>query len=370
MQSRKDYYQILGVDRTATEQEIKSAYRKLALKYHPDRNPGNKEAEERFKEAAEAYSVLGDPEKRRMYDQYGHVGAQPGFSGFDSDLFADFSDILGDFFGFGDIFGSTRRRRSYAQRGADLRYDLRISLREAAFGTKTKIKVPRQETCPACSGTGAGWGAGPVDCPTCNGRGQLRYQQGFFTISRTCNRCQGMGKIIKDPCPECRGQGRVRREKIIEVKIPAGIESGTRLRVPGEGEAGSRGGPHGDLYVVVYVDEDPVFRREDGNLYCQVPISITQAVLGDEITVPTLEGEEKLKIPEGTQSGSTFRLAGHGLPRLGSSSRGDLFVTVNVVIPTKLTKEQRRLFEELAKTLDGDAQREKKIFDKVKDILR
>jgi molecular chaperone DnaJ len=369
LNQKRDYYEVLGVGRDATEQEIKSAYRKLAIKYHPDKNPGSKEAEEKFKEAAEAYSVLSDSEKRARYDHFGHSGMQGGFSGFDPAIFSDFGDILGDFFGLGDLFGGSRRRRG-AERGADLRYDLKISFRDAAFGLKTKIKIPRYETCSACGGSGAAKGKGPVTCPTCQGLGQVRYQQGFFSISRTCHQCNGEGRIIRDPCETCQGRGRARKERVLEIKIPAGVDNGSRLRIQGEGEAGGRGGPPGDLYVVIYVEEHPFFQRQGNNIYCQIPIGITQAVLGAEISVPTLEGEEKLRIPEGTQSGTVFRLRNQGIVSLNERGRGDQFVTVNVVIPTKLTKEQRLLFESLARlNKDDESLNERNIFEKVKDIF-
>ena len=368
MNHKRDYYEVLGVVRTSSDQEIKSAYRKLAVKHHPDKNPGNTQAEEKFKEAAEAYSVLSDSEKRSRYDRFGHNGLQGGFSGFDPATFGDFGDILGDFFGFGDIFGS--RRRGGPERGADLRYDLKIAFKEAAFGLKTKIKIPRQETCPTCEGKGTAKGKSAVSCQACHGTGQVRYQQGFFSISRTCGQCHGAGKIIRDPCETCQGRGRVRKEKVLEVKIPAGVDNGARLRIQGEGEGGVYGGPAGDLYVVIYVEEHPFFQRQNSNLYCQVPIGLTQAVLGAEITVPTLEGEERLTIPEGTQSGSVFRLRNKGIVSLGERGRGDQFVTVNVVIPTKLSKEQKQLFEALAKvSKDEEISQERNIFDKVKDIF-
>ncbi|MDI9612128.1 MAG: molecular chaperone DnaJ [Acidobacteriota bacterium] len=368
MNDKRDCYEVLGVARDASDQEIKSAYRRLALKYHPDKNPNNKKAEEKFKEAAEAYSILCDPDKRARYDRYGHSGLQGGFSGFGPTTFGDFGDILGEFFGFGDIFGG--RRRSGPERGADLRYDLKISFREAAFGLKTKIKIPRQDTCGECDGRGTPRGKAPVKCPTCRGTGQVRYQQGFFSISRTCNQCSGAGQIVTEPCPACQGSGRVRKEKVLEVRIPAGVDNGARLRIQGEGEAGVHNGHPGDLYVVIYVEEHPFFQRQGNNIYCQVPIGVTQAVLGAEIVVPTLEGEEKIRIHEGTQSGSVFRLRGQGVVSLGERGRGDQFVTVNVVIPTKLTKEQRQLFESLAKvSKDEEIVQERNIFDKVKDIF-
>jgi molecular chaperone DnaJ len=368
LNNKRDYYEVLCISRDASDQEIKSAYRKLAIKYHPDKNSGDKNAEEKFKEGAEAYSVLSDPEKRARYDRFGHSGMQGGFSGFDPNIFGDFGDILGEFFGFGDIFGG--RRRSGPARGADLRYDLKISFKEAAFGLKTKIKIPRQDTCSSCNGSGAPKGKPPVTCPTCKGAGQVRYQQGFFSISRSCGHCNGTGRIITEPCETCQGKGRVHKEKILEVRIPAGVDNGARLRIQGEGEAGSQNGPSGDLYVIIYVEEHPFFQRQENNIYCQVPISIVQAVLGSEIVVPTLEGEEKLKIPEGTQTGSVFRLRNKGIVSLGGRGRGDQFVTVNIVVPTKLTREQRQAFERLAKVChDDELLQERNIFDKVKDIF-
>jgi len=365
LNNKRDCYEVLGVSHNASDQEIKSAYRKLALKYHPDKNPNDKASEEKFKEAAEAYSILCDPDKRARYDRYGYSGLQGGFSGFDPSTFGDFGDILGEFFGFGDMFGS--RRRSGAERGADLRYDLKISFREAAFGLKTKIKIARQERCSACEGRG---GSKPITCPTCHGSGQVRYQQGFFSISRTCSQCNGAGRVFSEPCEVCHGRGRVRREKVLEIRIPAGVDNGARLRIQGEGEAGVQNGPPGDLYVVIMVEEHPFFQRQGNNIYCQVPISIPQAVLGSEIVVPTLEGEEKIKIPEGTQSGSVFRLRNKGIVSLGERGRGDQFVTVNMVVPTNLTKEQRQLYESLANiSKDEELTQEKNIFDKVKDIF-
>ena len=369
MSQKRDYYEVLGIGRDASDQEIKSAYRKLALKYHPDKNPGSKEAEERFKEAAEAYSVLSDADKRARYDRFGHGGMQGGFGGFDPATFSDFGDILGDFFGLGDLFGGSRRH-SGPERGADLRYDLKVSFRDAAFGIKTKIKIPRNETCAACGGRGAAKGKGPVTCPNCQGMGQVRYQQGFFSISRTCGQCNGEGRIIRDPCEDCQGRGHKRMEKVLELKIPAGVDNGSRLRIQGEGEAGRRAGPPGDLYVVIFVEEHPFFQRQGNNIYCQIPVGVTQAVLGAEISVPTLEGEEKMKIPEGTQSGTVFRLRNKGIVSLNERGRGDQFVTVSVVIPTKLSREQRQLFENLAKlNRDDEVSHERNIFEKVKDIF-
>ncbi|MCL2877817.1 MAG: molecular chaperone DnaJ [Acidobacteria bacterium] len=370
--NKRDCYEILGVSRNASDQEIKSAYRKLALKYHPDKNPDDKEAEEKFKEASEAYSILSDAEKRARYDHYGYSGIQGGFSGFDPSTFSDFGDILGEFFGFGDIF-SGRRRRGGPERGSDLRYDLNISFKEAAFGLKTKIKIQRQETCYDCEGRGTPKGKEPAKCSACGGSGQQKYQQGFFSVSRVCQQCSGAGQIITEPCETCKGRGRVRKEKTLEVRIPAGVDNGSRLRIQGEGEDGPRNGPSGDLYVVVYVDEHPFFQRQGNNIYCQIPIGVTQAALGAEITIPTLEEDEKLRIPEGTQTGTVFRLRGKGVAILGERGRGDQFITVNVVIPTKLTREQRQLFEALDKIVKNEEpaqqQGERNIFDKVKDIF-
>ncbi len=372
--AKRDYYEVLGVQREANAQEIKSAYRKLALKHHPDKNPGDKQAEENFKEAAEAYSVLSDPNKRGQYDRFGHAGVNVGsggFGGFDPDIFADFSDILGDFFGFGDVFGGSRRRRpNQAQRGSDLRYDLRISFEEAVFGVKTKIKIPRQETCAVCGGTGAKPGQGRVTCNTCGGQGQIRYQQGFFTISRTCPHCQGTGQIIKHRCTECKGSGRVAKEKILELKIPAGVDDGSRLRVAGEGESGTNGGPAGDLYVVIEVEEHPFFKRQGNDIYCELPVSFPQAALGAEISIPTLEGKERLKIPEGTQTGTVFRLKGRGVVSLSGRGQGDQLVAITVVTPTKLNKQQRELLQQFSDASDGYTEEESGgLFGKVKDIF-
>ena len=370
MNGKRDYYEILGVPRAASEQELKSAYRKLALQYHPDRNPETTDkATEKFKEITEAYSVLADPQKRAAYDRYGHA-AFSGAGGFqpDSSVFAGFEDILGDFFGFGDIFGTGRRAR--AQRGIDLRYDLEISFEEAAFGLETKIKIPRTETCAACRGTGARKGSSPVSCTACGGRGQIRSQQGFFTFSRSCPQCRGQGQVVRDPCPECRGEGRVRQEKVLGLKIPAGVDDGTRLRVSGEGEAGSRGAPPGDLYVVLRVREHPVFERRGNDLYCTVPVSVAQAALGADFKVPTLKGEERLRLPEGTQPGSIFRLRGKGVPSLDGHDPGDLYVTIQVIIPTHLTREQRRLLELLGSHARVDNKPlQLRVPDKVKNIF-
>ena len=376
-QQQRDYYEVLGIAKAASVDEIKSAYRKAALKWHPDRNPENKdEAEIRFRECTEAYSVLSDSQKRQIYDTYGHAGlAGAGASSdFNSTIFQDFHDIFGDFFGFEDLFGgaSGRRGRNRVQRGADLRYDMTLSFEEAANGVTTKIRVPRQEYCEACNGTGAKKGTGVVACQTCGGRGQLVYQQGFFTINRTCPACQGAGQIVKERCAECRGQGRVNRERTIELRIPPGVDTGTRLRVQGEGEPGPNGGPPGDLYVVLEVKEHSFFERRGADLYCTIPLSMAQAALGTELQVPGLSGDERLKIPEGTQSDAVFRVKGKGLPDPHGGGRGDLYYHVRVLTPTKLTKEQRKLMEQLDATLKVDnkpAERGSSIFDKVKDIF-
>jgi molecular chaperone DnaJ len=352
----RDYYEVLGVPRNASEQEIKSAYRKLALQHHPDRNPGNHEAEEKFKEAAEAYSVLCDPDKRRRYDAFGHAGVS-GTGGFDPTIFSDFGDILGDLFGFGDLFG---RRRAGPRRGADLRYTLELTFEEAAFGTETHIQIPRVESCAACQGSGSAPGTTPATCSACNGGGQVTFTQGFFSVSRTCGRCRGTGKIIANHCKECRGQGQVPAERKLQIKIPAGVDTGSQLRITGEGEAGSAGGPPGDLYVVVRVQEHAFFRREGSSLFCEMPISIAQAALGASLEVPTLDGgKTKVNVPEGTQSGAVFRVRNQGVPNLGARGKGDLHVSVRVVVPTRLTREQRKLMEQLARTLPVPEPREK-----------
>ena len=374
-----DYYGVLGVSRTASIEEIKASYRKSALKWHPDRNPENKEeAEIRFRECTEAYSVLSDSQKRQIYDTYGHEGlrnsgSQPDFNG---SIFQDFHDIFGDFFGFEDLFGASGGRRSAGrtrvQRGADLRYDMTLTFEEAANGVTTKIRVPRQEFCESCNGTGAKKGTGVIACQTCGGRGQLVYQQGFFTINRTCPACQGAGQIVKERCADCRGQGRVERERNIELRIPPGVDTGTRLRVQGEGEPGPNGGPAGDLYVVLDVKEHSFFERRGADLYCTIPLSIAQASLGTELQVPGLNGEERLKVPEGTQSGAVIRIKAKGLPDPHGGGRGDLYYHLRVLTPTKLTRDQKKLMEQLDASLKVDnkpAERNSSIFDKVKDIL-
>ncbi len=376
--NQRDYYEVLGVSRTASVEEIKASYRKAALKWHPDRNPENKqEAEVKFRESTEAYSVLSDQQKRQVYDTYGHAGLSGAGAGvdFSGTIFQDFHDIFGDFFGFEDMFGgssSGRRGRGRNQRGADLRYDMTLTFEEASAGVATKVKLPRQEYCEACNGTGAKKGTGVVACQSCKGRGQLAYQQGFFTITRTCPACQGAGQIIRERCTECRGQGRIEREKVIELRIPPGVDTGTRLRVAGEGEPGPNGGQAGDLYVVLEVKEHAFFERRGADLYCTIPLSIPQATLGTDLQVPGLNGEERLKIPEGTQSGAVFRLKGKGLADPRGGGKGDLYYHVRVLTPTKLTREQRKLIEDLGASLKVEnkpAERNSSIFDKVKDIF-
>jgi len=382
--SKRDYYDVLGVPRAVAEAELKSAYRKLAMKHHPDRNPGDKAAEEQFKEAAEAYAVLADADKRRLYDRYGHqaVGSAAGGSpGFDPSVFADFggdfADILGGMFGFGDIFGGGRRRGG-PQRGADLRYDLEISFLEAAKGVETTIQIPRHETCEACRGSGAAPGTSPTVCTRCNGAGQVRTQRGFLVVAGTCPQCRGAGRTIAKPCHACRGAGHVVRERKLTVKVPAGIASDQQLRLQGEGEAGSAGGPAGSLFVVVHVQEHEFFRRDGVNLFCEIPVNFTTLALGGEITVPTLDGEDGVKVPEGTSTGTTLRLRGKGMPDVSGRGRGDLFATVQVQTPKKLTKEQRHILEQLSKALPkekfeprphGEEQDERNLFDRVKNMF-
>jgi molecular chaperone DnaJ len=370
--NKRDYYEVLGVNRSASEQDLKSAYRRLAHQHHPDKNQGDPHAEERFKEAAEAYAVLSDPEQRSRYDRFGHAGVSsaasaawgaPGFGGIE--------DILGDLFGFGDVFGGAGRgtsRRSAQQRGADLRYDLEISLEQAATGMTAQLRIPKLETCETCKGAGTAPGTHPEKCRTCEGAGQVRFQQGFFSVSRTCGNCRGTGQVITSPCETCRGMGRIEREKQIEVKIPAGVETGSRLRLQSEGESGAYGGPPGDLYVVIHVAEHELFERQGNNLYASVPITFGQAALGSEIKVKTLSGEDSLKIPAGTQTGTVFRVRGQGMPVLGGRGRGDLFVSVSVVTPTMLTREQRKLLEQLAQIETKDL-KDKKLSEKVRDIF-
>ncbi|MEO6214358.1 MAG: molecular chaperone DnaJ [Vicinamibacterales bacterium] len=376
--SKRDYYETLGVAREATDVQIKSAYRKLALKFHPDRNPGDAAAEESFKEAAEAYSVLADAQKRALYDRFGHAGVSgaggAGGAGFDPTIFADFSDIfsgLGDMFGFG---GGTRRRRGGPQRGSDLRYDLEITFDESAAGTETSILIPRDELCETCAGSGASEGTKAETCSQCQGTGQLRQQHGFLTVARPCTNCRGTGKTIAKPCPSCRGAGRIARERKLTVKIPAGIATGQQLRLHGEGEHGTAGGPTGDLYVVVHVQDHEFFQREGDDLYCELPIHYPTLALGGTIKVPTLNGREDLDIPGGTQPGARFRVRGKGMPNVNGRGQGDLHVIARAAVPKKLTKEQRRILEEFNKTLPSQAEveqesSERPFFEKVKDIF-
>lgn len=356
--------------REASDQEIKSAYRKLALQFHPDRNPNNPDAEERFKECSEAYAILADADKRAAYDRFGHAGVSGSAGGIDPTIFQDFGEIFGDFFGFGDLFGGGGRRRSRAQRGPDLREDINLEFEEAVFGKETQVIVRRHEACEDCRGSGAAAGKAPVPCRSCGGRGQVRYQQGFFTMARTCATCQGAGSVITDPCPKCKGEGRLLRQRTVDAKIPAGVEDGTRIRFTGLGEAGAFGGPAGDLYVVLHVKEHPFFEREGTDLHCVIPISYTQAALGTEIFVPTLEGDQTLKVPEGVQSGTIIRVRGKGVPVLNGHGKGDLFVELRVQTPTKLSKRQRELLGEL----EGSGRVENKpqrrtLIGKVKDIF-
>jgi molecular chaperone DnaJ len=362
----KDYYQILEVDRNASEDEIKRAYRRLALKYHPDRNPGDKNAEEKFKEINEAYACLSDPQKRAQYDTYGtveDVGAGFGFEDFASSFGDVFSDIFSDF--FGTFTGRQRRRPT---KGADLRYDLEIDLSEAVFGTEKKIKVPRWETCTSCNGNGSKDGINLSTCNICRGTGQTRLQQGFFTISRTCSNCGGTGKVIVEICRECKGKGKIKRHRTVSLKVPPGVDTGIKLKVSGEGEAGSYGGPPGDLYVVINVAPHPFFKRKGNDLHCEVPISFVQAALGGEIEVPTIDGTASIKIPPGTPSGRVFHLKGKGVPRLGAHGRGDQFVTVYIDVPKKLSQRQKELLQEFAR-ISGE-ETPKSFVDKIKDIFK
>lgn len=370
MAHKRDYYEVLGVSRSASEEDIKKAYRKLAMKYHPDRNPGDKLAEERFKEASEAYQALSDPERRAQYDRFGHAAFEQGggFGGFDfaSAGFEDiFSDIFGDFLG-----GGRGRSRTRARRGEDLRYDLTIKFEEAIFGTEKVINVPRLAACEACNGKGTKDGVPRATCSACRGTGQVRYQQGFFTIAKTCGQCNGQGSVIKDPCRACGGNGVTQKTQALNIKIPAGVDNGSRLKLRGEGEPGHNGGPPGDLYVVIDVREHPLFSRHQNDIVCEIPISFPQAALGAEIDAPTLEGKTKLKIAPGTQSGSILRLRGKGAPSLRGSGRGDQLVRIIVETPRKLTSRQRELLEEFAHSSGEEVNpMSKGFFDKVKEML-
>lgn len=351
--TKRCYYECLGVDRQSTDEEIKKNYRRLAMQYHPDRNPGDKDAEEKFKEAAEAYEVLSDKEKRDIYDRYGHEGLNGigfrGFSGFD-DIFASFSDVFEDIFGFG---AGRSRSRTAGRAGADLRYDLKISFMEAAFGTSRDIDVHKTQSCSQCRGTGAAPGSAPETCRQCAGRGQVTQSSGFFTISTTCPQCRGQGRVITKLCSDCMGAGREKVTKTVHLKIPAGVETGSRLRLRGEGEDGENGGPQGDLYVFIHVEVHEFFERRDNNICCQIPISFVQATLGATIEVPTLNGAEKLKISRGTQNGAIFRLKGKGIPNLRGYGRGDQIIETVVKIPVNVNKKQEELLREFAK-LSGE----------------
>ncbi|MGE5256112.1 MAG: molecular chaperone DnaJ [Hyphomicrobiales bacterium] len=363
MSNKRDYYEVLGVHRNASEDELKSVYRKLALKYHPDRNPGDKEAEENFKEAAEAYEVLRDREKRSLYDQFGHAGLErTGFSGFGGfeDIFSSFGDIFEDFFGF----GTRGRARSRTQRGSDLRYDLTLSFMDAAFGTETEIDVSKLETCSECGGNGCEPGHQPETCRQCGGSGQISRTQGFFTVRTSCPVCRGNGRVIARPCLKCRGNGHMQVTKRVSVKIPAGVDNGSRLRLSGEGEPGVYGGPPGDLYVFIHAQNHEFFERRDNDVICQVNISFVQATLGDRITVPTLDGSKNLEIPKGTQPGDVLYLHGEGIPSLRTRKRGDQIIQVMIKTPTSLSKKQEELLREFARLEKG------KFSNKLKGMLK
>ncbi|SEM49237.1 molecular chaperone DnaJ [Stigmatella aurantiaca] len=366
---KRDYYEVLGVQKGVNPQELKSAFRKVALQYHPDRNPGNNEAEEKFKEASEAYEVLSDPERRARYDRFGHAGGgAEGFGGGFQNV--NINDIFGDI--FGEIFGGARggRGRGGTGRGADLRYNLEISFEEAAFGCRPKVPIPRPKKCETCTGSGSKSGAAPKPCGTCGGSGEVRFTQGFFAVSRTCADCNGTGAFIPDPCPKCKGAGKVPSEEVLEVAIPAGVDNGTRVRLSGMGEPGDRGGPAGDLYVTVIVREHPLFQREDYEVFCEVPISFTQAALGAKIDVPTLDGKVKMTVPAGTQSGKVFRLRGKGIPHLHSQQRGDQHVRVILETPTELSARQRELLEKFAEEAGEETHpHSKSFFAKVKELF-
>ena len=364
MQKKRDYYEILGVSQNASASDLKTAYRKQALKYHPDKNAGDKEAEEKFKEAAEAYEVLRDDQKRRIYDQYGHQGLEgsgfSGFGGFD-DIFSSFGDIFEDFFGFSS---GRRSGRNRSQRGSDLRYDLSLSFMEAAFGTETTVDVEKMEVCPTCDGSAMEPGTHAEICNQCNGLGQVSRSQGFFTVRTTCSQCHGSGQIIASPCKECRGSGQLQVSKTVSVKIPGGVDTGSRLRLTGEGEAGRQGGPPGDLYIFIHVEPHDFFARNNSDIICEIPISFIQASLGDEIEIPTLVGQKKLKIPKGTQPGDVFRFTGEGIASLRNGSRGDQIIQVSIKTPTNLNKKQEKLLKEFAKLENS------KITNKIKNLFK
>ena len=368
--AKRDYYEVLGINRDADDSAIKKAYRKLAMKHHPDRNAGNAKSEESFKEAKEAYEVLSDANKRAAYDQFGHAGVDASAGGAGAGGAQGFADAFGDI--FGDIFGG-RGGHSSVHRGSDLRYSLEISLEQAAQGTETKIRIPTMDQCDTCHGEGSKPGSKPKTCPTCHGHGQVRMQQGFFSIQQTCPKCHGNGKVITDPCGTCHGTGRIKRHKTLNVKIPAGVDDGDRIRVAGEGEAGANGGPPGDLYVVIHLASHPVFHRDGDHLHCEIPISFSTAALGGEIEVPTLEGHAKIKVPAETQTGKIFRLRGKGIKGVRSHSKGDLLCHVIIETPVKLTARQKELLEELEtiSLKDGSrhSPRAKSWMDKARDFF-
>jgi molecular chaperone DnaJ len=369
--AKRDYYEVLGVKKGASDAEMKAAFRKLAMKYHPDRNPGDKDAEIHFKELNEAYQTLSDPQKRAAYDRFGHAAFAPGMGG-GPGFGTDFSDFMSDI--FENFFGETRgRSRGTAgrERGADLRYNLEITLEEAFEGKTATIKIPTSVTCELCAGSGAKAGSKPRQCPTCGGYGRVRAAQGFFAIERTCPNCHGRGEVIDDPCPNCGGAGRVTRERTLSVNVPAGVEDGTRIRLAGEGEAGLRGGPAGDLYIFLSIKPHPLFQRDAADLFCRVPISLVTAALGGEVVVPTLDGSDaKVKIPEGTQSGKQFRLKGKGMPVLRSRNLGDLYIQVVVETPQNLTRRQRELLQEFERESSNETQPESEgFFSRVREFF-
>jgi molecular chaperone DnaJ len=367
-----DYYELLTVSRDASDQEIKTAYRKQAMQYHPDRNPNNPEAEEKFKACSEAYSVLSDADKRAAYDRYGHAAFSNGGGGnpFQGGNAQDLGDIFGDLFGEMFNMGGGGRKASRVQRGRDLRYDMTLEFEEAVFGIDKEITIRRSETCTDCKGTGAAKGKAPVTCTQCGGRGQQRFQQGFFSVARTCSVCGGTGTLIVDPCATCRGETRVQRDHTILVKVPAGVEQDTRIRYQGEGEAGKFAGPAGDLYVVLNVKAHKFFERDGDDLHCVMPISFPQAALGTELEIQTLEGPSTIKVPEGTQSGKEFKLRGKGVPHLNASGKGDLIVEIRVQTPSKLNKQQKELLRQLSETMVVEnTPSSRGIFEKVKDIF-
>ena len=370
--AKRDYYEVLGVARDCDNEVLKGAYRKLALQHHPDRNPGDHHAEEKFKEAAEAYSVLSDPQKRAAFDRFGHQGVPTAAGGgFDANGFPDLGDILNEMFGFGEVFGGgSKQRRTRAQRGEDVRYDLDISFEDSMRGMAADLQIPRMEECGRCKGQGAEPEDGLTTCPMCRGRGEVIYQQAFLSVRRTCTQCNGRGQLIRRPCKECKGQAYLRRERKLKVNIPAGVDNGTQLRLSGEGQPGAHGGPPGDLFVVLKVAEHPIFERHEYDLHCTVPVNIAQAALGCSVDVLTFDGLQHVKVPEGSQSGARLRLKGLGVPHLNSSARGDLFVHVSVKVPQKLTRDQRRLLEELRDVLPAENEpEEKSILEKVKDYF-